>query len=46
MGGIVYTIGAIFYGIGRDHKWMHSVFHLACVLGSLLQLMCILMYVL
>ena len=23
-GGIVYTIGAIFYGVGRKRKWMHS----------------------
>ena len=44
-GGIVYTIGAIFYGVGKKHKWMHSVFHLACVIASLLQLMCILLYV-
>jgi len=44
-GGIIYTIGAIFYGVGKKRKWMHSVFHLACVLGSLLQLMCILLYV-
>ena len=44
-GGIVYTIGAIFYGIGKKHKWMHSIFHLACVIGSLLQLVCVLLYV-
>ena len=44
-GGIVYTIGAILYGVGKRHKWMHSIFHLACVLGSLLQLLCILIYV-
>lgn len=44
-GGVIYTIGAIFYGIGRKKKWMHSVFHLACVIGSLLQLICILLYV-
>lgn len=44
-GGIVYTIGAIFYGVGKKHKWMHSVFHLACVIGSLLQLICVLLYV-
>jgi len=44
-GGIIYTIGAIFYGVGKKHKWMHSVFHLACVIGSLLQLMCVLLYV-
>lgn len=44
-GGIVYTIGAIFYGLGKKHKWMHSIFHLGCVVGSLLQLVCILVYV-
>jgi len=44
-GGIAYTIGAILYGIGRKKKWMHSVFHLACVLGSLLHFLCILLYV-
>lgn len=45
LGGIVYTIGAIFYGVGKKRKWMHSIFHLACVIGSLLQLICILLYV-
>lgn len=45
-GGIIYTIGAIFYGVGKKRKWMHSVFHIACVVGSLLQLICVLIYVL
>ena len=31
-GGIVYTVGAIFYGLGKKCKWMHSVFHLGCVI--------------
>lgn len=31
-GGIVYTVGAIFYGLGKKHKWMHSIFHLGCVI--------------
>ena len=44
-GGIVYTVGAIFYGLGKKRKWMHSIFHLACVIGSLLHLICILLYV-
>ena len=44
-GGIVYTIGAIFYVVGKKKKWMHSIFHLACVLGSLLQLLCVLLFV-
>ena len=44
-GGIAYTIGAILYGVGRKHKYMHSVFHLFIVLGSLLHFFCILLYV-
>lgn len=44
-GGIAYTIGAVLYGIGKKRKWMHSIFHIACVLGSLLQFLCILLYV-
>ena len=44
-GGIVYTLGAIAYGLGKKHKWMHSIFHVACVIGSLLQFLCILLFV-
>ena len=44
-GGIVYTIGAIFYGLGKKRKYMHSIFHLFILLGSLLQFFCILLYV-
>lgn len=44
-GGVVYTIGAVLYGLGKKHKWMHSIFHLACVLGSLLHVLCVLFFV-
>lgn len=44
-GGIAYTIGAILYGVGKKRKWMHSVFHIACVVGSFLHFLCILLYV-
>ena len=37
LGGIAYTIGAVLYGIGSRKKWMHSVFHIFVVLGSVLQ---------
>lgn len=36
-GGIAYTVGAVLYGIGSKVKWMHSVFHVFVVLGSVLQ---------
>ena len=35
-GGIAYTVGAVLYGIGSRVKWMHSVFHVFVVLGSVL----------
>jgi len=44
-GGIAYTIGACFYGIGKKKKYMHSVFHLSILLGSILQFLCIILYV-
>ncbi len=44
-GGIAYTIGAIIYGLGKKHKYAHSIFHLFILLGSFLQFMCILLYV-
>ncbi|MBO5143370.1 MAG: hemolysin III family protein [Clostridia bacterium] len=46
VGGIAYTIGAVLYGMGKNKKWMHSIFHLFCVLGSLLHVLCVLIYVL
>jgi len=45
VGGIVYTIGAVLYGVGKKKKWMHSVFHLFCVAATILQALCIMMYV-
>lgn len=45
-GGVAYTIGAILYGIGVRKKWMHSVFHIFVVIGSVLQLICIAFYAL
>lgn len=44
-GGIAYTIGAILYGIGKKCRYMHSVFHTFVVMGSVLQFLCILLYV-
>ena len=44
-GGIAYTIGAVFYGLGKKKKYMHSVFHLLILAGSILQFLCIVLYV-
>ena len=45
-GGISYTIGAVLFGIGSKVRWLHSVFHIFVVLGSLLQFLAIYCYVL
>ena len=44
-GGIAYTVGAILYGIGVHKRYMHAVFHLFVILGSVLQFVCIFCYV-
>ncbi len=44
-GGVVYTIGAVLYGVGKKHKYMHSIFHLCIFFASLLHFLCILLYV-
>lgn len=44
-GGIAYTVGAILYGVGVHKRYMHAVFHLFVILGSLLQFVCIFGYV-
>ena len=45
-GGIVYTIGAVIFGIGSKVRWMHSVFHIFVVAGSVLQAVAVIWYVL
>lgn len=44
-GGVSYTIGALFYYFFKKKKYMHSVFHLFVVIGSILQMLSILFYV-
>jgi hemolysin III len=44
-GGILYTIGAILYGLGKKKKWIHSIFHIFVVLGSVCHIMCIMLFV-
>lgn len=44
-GGIVYTVGAILYGIGSKKKYFHSVFHFFILAASILHFLSIYMYV-
>ncbi len=43
-GGILYTVGVIFYGIGKKKKYFHSIFHLFVLLGSILQALSVIFY--
>ena len=45
-GGIAYTVGAVLYCIGSKRRWMHSVFHIFVVLGSILQFFAVFLYAL
>ena len=45
LGGVAYTVGAVIYGIGKRYRYMHSVFHLFVILGSILQFLSIFFYV-
>lgn len=45
-GGIAYTAGAVLYGIGKKRSIFHTVFHVFVVIGSIMQAVSILLYVL
>ena len=45
-GGISYTVGAVLYAIGKKKPVYHTVFHVFVDIGSILQAVCILFYVL
>ncbi len=45
-GGVCYSIGAVLYGLGKKHRYMHSIFHLFVNAGSLMQAIAILLFVL
>jgi len=44
-GGIAYTVGMLFYAVGKKKKYIHSVWHLFVLAGSILQFFGILFYV-
>ena len=45
-GGIAYTVGAVLYGVGSKVPWFHAIFHIFVVIGSFLQFVAILLFVL
>ncbi len=45
-GGAAYTLGAVVFGLGRLHTYVHSVFHVLVLAGSLLHFLGVVLYVL
>ena len=43
IGGIIYTIGTVFYKLGKKKKYFHSVFHFFVLAGTLIHLAAIYM---
>lgn len=46
LGGIMYSVGAGIYWLGRQKKFAHSVFHFFCLAGTVLQWVAIFAFVL
>ena len=45
-GGVSYTVGAVLYGMGKSVRWMHSIFHLFVVAGSVCHILAVLLFAL
>lgn len=45
-GGIVYTIGAVLYGLGKNRHYIHAIFHVFVLGGSILHFITIYKYIL
>lgn len=44
-GGVIYTVGAILFGLGKKIPYMHSIWHLFCIAGTITHYLSILLYV-
>lgn len=45
LGGVCFTIGAILYGVGKKVRYIHAVFHIFVVAGTLVQFFGIYQYI-
>lgn len=46
LGGVIYTLGAVLYGVGKKKKYIHSLFHVFCLIASLCFFLAIYIYAL
>lgn len=44
-GGIAYTIGVVFYAFGKKRRYIHSIWHLFVLLGTIFQFVAIFGYI-
>ena len=44
LGGLFYTLGAALYALGKKHKYMHGIFHVFVVVGSITHFFAIVLY--
>lgn len=45
LGGILYTVGAVLYSLGKKKRYIHSIFHLFVNFASLCHFFCIIFFV-
>ncbi|MDO4748396.1 MAG: hemolysin III family protein [Eubacteriales bacterium] len=45
LGGVAYTIGAVLYSVGKKVHYIHSVFHIFVIIGSVCQYVAIVYYI-
>lgn len=38
-GGVAYTVGIFFFIGGKNNKWYHSIFHIFCCIGTIVQML-------
>lgn len=46
LGGVMYTLGAILYGIGSKKKYVHCIFHFFCIFGTIFHFIAVYSYIL
>lgn len=46
LAGVFYTVGAVLYALGKKKRYIHSVFHIFCLIASILFFYSIYLYVL
>ncbi|MBQ1344717.1 hemolysin III family protein, partial [Candidatus Saccharibacteria bacterium] len=46
LGGVAYSLGALLYALGAKIKYMHCIFHIFCLAGTILHFFAIYLFLL